>query len=120
MLRGRTARPCPLQLDVVVEDAHLLAGLKRRQADVGAAVAAEGVAESAVAARADLALDGEVNLGEVVGAKLDSLEGLVGGGTGSGVLSGYALGEAAGTVLAGATAPSGLGGAFGGCFERLC
>lgn len=111
-------------MDIVVEDAHLLAGLEGGQADVRAAVAAEGVAEGAVAAGADLALDGEVDLGEVICVELDGrggggCEGCVGGGAGGGVFSGDALCEAAGAIFAGAAAFSGLGGAFGGCIKRV-
>lgn len=105
----------PLQLHVIVEQADLLAGLERRQANVRAAVAAERVAERAVAARADLALDSKVHLGEVVGGELEAGERLVRLGALGGVLGLEALCQAAGAVLAGTTTLAGLGLAFGRC-----
>lgn len=60
-------------------------------------------------------MDGEVDLGEVVGGELDALELLVGGGTLGLVFCDEALGEATAAVLAGAASLTGLGLAFEGC-----
>ena len=89
------------QLHKVVQDAHLLAGLERREADVGARGAAEGVAEGAVVARARLALDGKVELVEVVFVEAQRAEARVGLGAALLVLGLELGGEAAGAVLAG-------------------
>lgn len=93
--KNREKERALLQLDIVIEDPHLLAGLEGRETDVGAPVAAEGVAEGAVAAGAYFSLDGEVDFGEVVRAELDGGgrggEGFVGGGAGGVVFGCEAL-----------------------------
>jgi hypothetical protein len=94
-------------LDIVVEQPDLLARLEGGQADVGAAIASESITERAVSAGAHLALDGEVDLGQVVGGKLntlrflDGLELLVGFLALSGVFGSNAFSQAARAVLAG-------------------
>lgn len=103
-----------LQLDLVVEQADFFAGPEGRHADVRAAVAAEGVAERAISARADFTLDGEVDLGQVVHAQLERLQLRVGVGALSGVFGSELFGQAAGAVLAGAAALADLGNAFRG------
>jgi hypothetical protein len=104
-----------LQLDIIVQQPDLLAGLEGRQPNVRTAVAAEGVAEGAVAAAADLALDGEVDLVEqVVGAELHRVERGVGGGPLRGVFGFQLLLHAAGAVFARAAPLAGLRGALWG------
>lgn len=55
-----------LQLDIVVDEFDLLTGLECGQSDIGASVAAKRIAQRTVSAAANLALDGKVNLGEIV------------------------------------------------------
>lgn len=106
------------QLDVIVQKADLLAGLEGWHADVRTPVAPEGIAEGAVAARADLALHGEVDLGEVVHAQLERLQLLVGVDALGGVLGRDLLGQAARAVLAGAAALADLGDTLRSCVEE--
>lgn len=75
-------------MNVVVEQPHLLAGLEGRKANVWAAIAAEGIAQRAVAARAYFALDGKVYLGQVVGSQLETGQCLVGFGALIGIFGG--------------------------------
>lgn len=84
-----------LQLYIIVQQANLLARLERRQTNVRATIAAESVTECTVAARADLALDREINLGEVVGGELETGKRLVCLRTLASVLSSEALSQTA-------------------------
>ena len=101
------------QLRRVVQDRHLLARLEGRQADVGAIGAAEGVAKRAAAARARLALHGEVELGQVVGLELERGQAGVGLGAPLAVARLQPLRQPARAVLARAPLLARLGLALG-------
>lgn len=58
----------------LVHNAHLLTGLERRQPDKGTGRAPKGVSQGAVVTGARLALDGKVQLVEVIRVELDGLE----------------------------------------------
>lgn len=68
--RSPSSRVLASQLNVIVQQTNFFTRLERWKANVWAAVTPESIAESAIAARPDFALDGEVNLGEVVCAQL--------------------------------------------------
>lgn len=102
-----------LQLDIVVEQTHLLTWLEGRQADVGTAIASEGVTQCAVSAAANLSLDGEVDLGEIVSSQLHCVEGVVSSGPFCSVFGFELLLHAASAVFARAASLSGLGSALG-------
>jgi hypothetical protein len=104
----------PSQLNVIVNQPHLLARLKGREANVRAAVAAERIAQRAVTAGTYFSLNGKVDFGQVVGIQLETFQCLVGFGSLGGVFGGEALCETAAAVLAGAAALPGLWLAFGG------
>ena len=91
-------------MDIVIQQPHLLSLLEGRQPNVWTPITAESVAEGAIPAGTDLALDGEVNLGEVVGGEAERVDLGIAGGAGGLVLGLEALSEAAGAVLAGAAA----------------
>lgn len=88
----RTRAHTHSELSDVVEDGDFLTGLEGRQADVGAVGAAEGVAERAAAAAARLALDGEVELVQILALELEGAETGVGLGAARLVLGLEALG----------------------------
>jgi hypothetical protein len=67
----------PSKLNIVPQQHHLLPRLEARHAQIRTARASERIAERAIAAAADLALDGEVDLGQVGGVELQRREALV-------------------------------------------
>jgi hypothetical protein len=100
------------KLHIIIHQPHLLARLERRQPDIRAPVAPERISQRAVAARADLALHGEVDFGQVFGLQLGQV-GVCVGALG-GVFGVEPLRQAAAAVLAGAAA-LGVGFAGFGC-----
>ena len=109
----------PSQLNVIVNQPHLLARLKGREANVRAAIATERIAQRAVATGAYFSLNGKVDFGEVVGIQLETFQCLVGFGSLAGVFGCEAVCETAGAVLAGSAAFAGLWLAFGG-YSLIC
>jgi len=101
--RPKSCHRC-LQLNIVVEQPDLFARLESGQADIRAAVTSEGVAQSTVAAAADLTFDSEVDLSKVIGTQLQSLQTLVGLGALGVIFLLDLLLETARAVLAGASA----------------
>lgn len=63
-----------LELHLVVQQSDLFTGLEGGQPNVRTAIAPESIAQCAIPARADLALDGKVDLVEIVRGQLESLE----------------------------------------------
>lgn len=61
------------QLKVVVEQSNLFAGLECWQSDIRTPIAAKGVAQGAVATTSHFALDGKVDLCQIVGPELERL-----------------------------------------------
>ena len=59
-----------LQLYIVVQQPHLLAGLEGGQSDIRTPIATERISQSAVATRPNLALDREIKLVQIVGVEL--------------------------------------------------
>lgn len=104
-----------LQLHIIVHQPDLLAGLERRQANVGAPVASERISQRTVATRADLSLHREVHLGEIFGLQFRQV--VVGRRAFGRVLGVQALGQTTGAVFAGAAA---LGVGFAGFGCRDC
>jgi len=92
----------PSQLHIVVYQPNLLTRLERRQSNIRTAIAPERISKRAVAARADLALHGEVHFREVFGLQFGEVGVCV--GALRGVFGVEALGQAAAAVLAGAAA----------------
>ena len=104
-----------LQLHIVIQQPNLLTRLERRQSNIRTPIAPKRIAERAVPAAADLALDGKVDLVEqIVGTEFHRVELCVGVGALRGVFGFELLFHAAGAVFAGAAALAGLGTAFGG------
>lgn len=69
----------PSQLNRIVDNPHLFAGLERRQTDVRAPVTPESIAQSTAAARSRLPLHGEVDLVvQVFGLQLEDVQVRVG------------------------------------------
>jgi hypothetical protein len=101
-----------LKLHVIIQQPNLLSRLERRQTDIRTSIAAEGITQSAVPARSDLALNREIDLGEIVGVEFGEVR--VGFGTCRFVLGREAFGETAAAVFAGA-ATFGVGFAGFGC-----
>lgn len=104
-----------LQLYIVVQQAHLLARLECWQPDVRTPVASECVAQGAVAAAANLPLDSEVDLGQVVCAKFDLLQVRVCSRPLLRVFGLNLLLESACAVFAGSSSLAGLGLTFWRC-----
>lgn len=103
------------ELGDIVENSDLFARPEGRQADVRAVGAAEGVAQRAAAAAASLALDGEVQLVEVLALELQRAQVAVGLGTACLIFLIEALGQTAGAVFAGAALLAGGGSTLEGC-----
>lgn len=104
-------------MHVVVEQSNLFTWLEGWEADVRASVASESIAKRTVATRANLALHGEVDLGQVVGSQLNALELLIGRGSLVGVFGGKTFSQAASAVLAGTAAFASLGLTFGSYYN---
>lgn len=103
----------PLQLDIVVQQPYLLAGLEGGETDIRTSITPESVAQCAVPTAANLALDCEVHLGQVVRSQLQRVQCLVGVGSLCGVFGLDLFFETACAVFAGTASLSGFGTAFG-------
>ena len=100
------------KLDIIIQQSHLLTRLESRQANVRTSITPESIAQSAVATRAHLPLNSEIDFSEVVGAELREVSiGICAFGFVFGL---KLLCEAAGAVFAGAP-PLGTGFACFGC-----
>lgn len=84
-----------LQLDIIVEQSHLLSRLERRQSNIRASIASECIAKRTVPTAASLARHREVHLRKVVILQLRHAADLVlSGGSGRRPASGVGLGGA--------------------------
>jgi hypothetical protein len=102
----------PSELHIIVQQPDFLSGLERRQTDIRTAIATEGVSQRAVPARTDLALHGEIHLGEIGGVQTREVR--IGFGASGFIFGGETLCKAAAAVFAGASA-LGVGFAGFGC-----
>jgi len=109
LLFDRVSRIPRLQLDIIVHQSNLLAGLECRQSNVRAPVAPEGVPKRTVTAASNLALNSEIHLCQIIGTELHGIEGFVGRFALCGILGFDLLLHTAGAVFAGAASLSGFG-----------
>lgn len=99
-----------LQLGNIIQNLDLLAGLEGRKTEVWAAGAAESIAQgTATAGTGRLALNGEIQLGQIVRLQLQHIQILIGVCSVLLILGLETVCETACTILAGTPPPTGLG-----------
>lgn len=99
-----------LQLGNIIQNLDLLTGLEGRKTEVWAAGASESVAQgTATAGTGRLALDGEIQLGQIVRLQLKHVQILIGVCPALLILCLETVCETACTILAGAPPPTSLG-----------